>query len=112
MARPLALLVLLLLPAPARAGDAASTPAITAGELSEHVRVLSQDAWKGRATGTPEEGLATDYIAAFFHRLGLKPAGDEGTYFGDYILDTGYRVGHTSLRDAVFEASDAVPPWS
>ncbi len=109
MARPLALLLFIFLLAPARAGDAVSTPAITAGELSEHVRVLSKDEWKGRATGTAEEGLATDYIAAFFERLGLKPAGEEGTFFQRVPLTAGFTVDPASAMSVAGEAGEAIP---
>ncbi|HYH78272.1 MAG TPA: M20/M25/M40 family metallo-hydrolase [Longimicrobium sp.] len=46
-----------------------------------HVRYLADDALEGRMAGTASERCAGDYIATHFRRLGLRPAGDAGTYF-------------------------------
>ena len=45
------------------------------------VRFLADDALKGRLAGSDGERCAGDYVAAEFRRLGLRPAGDNGTYF-------------------------------
>ena len=45
------------------------------------VRFLADDALKGRLAGSDGERCAGDYVAAEFRRLGLRPAGDTGTYF-------------------------------
>jgi hypothetical protein len=42
---------------------------------------LSNDAMQGRDTGTEAYQRAADYVAAHFKADGLKPAGDNGTYF-------------------------------
>jgi Peptidase family M28 len=42
---------------------------------------LSDDLLEGRKTGTRGYMLAAKYVAAQFEELGLKPAGDNGTYF-------------------------------
>ena len=42
---------------------------------------LSHDALEGRAPGTRGGELAALYIAAEFRRLGLEPAGDNGSFF-------------------------------
>jgi len=46
-----------------------------------HVRYLADDALQGRMAGTASERCAGDYIAAHFRRLGLRPGGDQETYF-------------------------------
>lgn len=46
-----------------------------------HVRYLADDALQGRLAGSPSERCAGDYIAAQFRALGLRPGGDNGTYF-------------------------------
>jgi hypothetical protein len=43
--------------------------------------VFADDSMQGRAMGTPGYRRATDYVAAELARLGLRPAGDEGSYF-------------------------------
>ncbi|HEV7589676.1 MAG TPA: M20/M25/M40 family metallo-hydrolase [Longimicrobium sp.] len=57
--------------------------AITRGVRAplSHVRYLADDALQGRLAGSPSERCAGDYIAAQFRALGLRPAGDAGTYF-------------------------------
>ncbi len=47
----------------------------------EHVRYLASDAMKGRKSTTPEYQKAAEYVAAKMKEYGLKPGGDEGTYF-------------------------------
>src|ERR687893_484916 len=49
--------------------------------LRAHLEFLADDALEGRRPGTRGGELAAKYIAAQFERLGLKPAGDSGTYF-------------------------------
>lgn len=46
----------------------------------DDVAFLSDDALKGRETGTEQEKLAADYIAGRFKNLGLQPMGNDGTY--------------------------------
>jgi hypothetical protein len=76
-----------VLPAP----EAPPPPLITAGTrraldrirpeaLRSHVRYLSDDLLEGRDTGSEGGLLAARYLAAQFKELGLKPAGDAGTY--------------------------------
>ena len=54
---------------------------ITAARLSEHLHIIASDAMEGR--DTPSKGLdeAAKYIATHLTRFGLKPAGDDGTFF-------------------------------
>jgi Zn-dependent M28 family amino/carboxypeptidase len=49
--------------------------------IRAHVRFLSDDLLEGRGTGTRGSELAANYIATQFALYGLKPAGDNGTYF-------------------------------
>ena len=50
-------------------------------KIREHVRFLSLDLLEGRGPGTRGAELAAQYIATQFALAGLKPAGDNGTYF-------------------------------
>lgn len=45
-----------------------------------HVTALSNDAMKGRNTGSPEYRRAAEYVAAQFEKAGVKPAGENGWY--------------------------------
>ncbi len=48
--------------------------------IRAHVKFLADDLLEGRGTGTRGGDIAANYIAAQFALLGLKPAGDNGTY--------------------------------
>ena len=57
-------------------------------EMRADLVFLASDAMRGRLTDTPENRLAAEWIAARFERLGLKPAGDNNTYYQHYNLMT------------------------
>jgi Zn-dependent M28 family amino/carboxypeptidase len=48
--------------------------------IRAHVKFLADDLLEGRAPGTRGGQLAADYIATQFALLGLRPAGDNGSY--------------------------------
>src|ERR1700744_6748736 len=50
-------------------------------KIRAHVRFLSSDLLEGRGPGKRGAQLAAEYIATQFALDGLKPAGDNGTYF-------------------------------
>lgn len=54
---------------------------IDAGRISAHVRYLADDLLEGRGPGVRGGDLAARYIATQFALDGLKPAGDDGSYF-------------------------------
>jgi hypothetical protein len=54
---------------------------IDSEKIRAHVRFLSLDLLEGRGPGTRGAELAAEYIATQFALAGLKPAGDNGTYF-------------------------------
>jgi hypothetical protein len=49
--------------------------------IRAHVEFLADDLLEGRAAGTRGYDLAARYVAAQFEMLGLKPAGDAGSWF-------------------------------
>jgi len=55
--------------------------AVDSNALRAHLEYLADDALEGRRPGTRGAELASKYIAAQFRRLGLEPAGEEGTYY-------------------------------
>ena len=59
---------------------------ISGERIRAHVKFLSSDLLEGRAPGSRGGDLATEYIATQFALLGLKPAGDKGTYFQNFEL--------------------------
>ena len=54
--------------------------------MRAHVNYLASDRLEGRGPGTRGEELATEFLANEFKKIGLKPAGDRGTYFQDVPL--------------------------
>ena len=79
----LLVLGLLALVACQRTPATAATPVTqdpSATRIEADVRALADDAMQGRETGTPGFERAADAVVARFHALGLKPAGDGGTF--------------------------------
>jgi hypothetical protein len=54
---------------------------ITAGDLMSRLYTIADDSMMGRQAGHRGNTMATEYIAAEFRRMGLEPAGENGTYF-------------------------------
>ncbi len=80
---------------------------VTAERLREHVAKLSDDTMQGRGPATPGDALATAYIVEQYKALGLKPAGEGGSYLQKvpmvgFTLDPSavldIRKGNQSLR--------------
>uniref|UniRef100_A0A486XUR0 Gll4423 protein n=1 Tax=Rheinheimera sp. BAL341 TaxID=1708203 RepID=A0A486XUR0_9GAMM len=57
-----------------------STVAANAAAIEAHMQFLAADALAGRDTGSNEHEIASLYIATQLQALGLKPAGDNGSY--------------------------------
>jgi hypothetical protein len=82
-----------------------TTPAITTADLMTRIYRFADDSMRGRMAGSPEAMKGTEYIAGELKRLGLKPAGENGTYFQDVpfgvqALDSSstIQVGESTLR--------------
>ena len=73
--------------------DSNWTAALSAAQYFKHVEFLASDELKGRGNGTPELQRASEYIASQFKTFGLKPAGDNGTYFQNFEITTGTSYG-------------------
>lgn len=57
-------------------------------DLRADLFFLAGDGFRGRLTNTSENRLAAEFIRARFERLGLPPAGPDGSYFEPYSLMT------------------------
>jgi len=64
----------------------ALTTDFNANAIRAHVKFLSDDLLEGRGPGTRGDALATNYVASQFEAAGLKPAGDNGTFFQKVAL--------------------------
>ncbi len=88
--------VLVALVAAAAAG---ATFQLSPGRMRSDVKYLSSDTLEGRGVGTRGEKLAIDYLANELKTAGVKPAGDNGSYFQRVPL-----VGSTTLPSATLDA--------
>jgi len=75
---------------------------ITPELLRKHEFYLASDELEGRGTGYPGNDKATEYVAEQFKKAGLKPIGDNNTYFQNFT------VGKLKTRNCVglLEGSD------
>ncbi|HEX2189929.1 MAG TPA: M28 family peptidase, partial [Longimicrobiaceae bacterium] len=62
------------------AGGAPRGAQATSEQLAAHVGALAHDSMRGRETGTPGARMAADYLTTRLRELGVRPAGDDGTY--------------------------------
>ena len=70
-----------------------------ADELAQHVAALTAPEMEGRASGTDGGARAARYLAGRLAAMGLRPGGDDGTFFQSFAVGsvTGVGVG-TSLE--------------
>ncbi len=93
----------------ARPDLAAAEALITAQDLLGQVKVLASSEMEGRATGTVGLERAAAYIAGEFKRAGLKPGGDQGTYFQTFEVTTGIKLGARNVLALQGKGSRAKP---
>ncbi|HYA61579.1 MAG TPA: M28 family peptidase [Candidatus Sulfotelmatobacter sp.] len=74
-----------------------SAPSFDPERIRGHVKYLASDELEGRGTGQKGGELAAEYIAAQFRSYGLKPAGENGSYFQQVPM-----VGMKTLPDTTF----------
>ncbi len=111
------LLVTLILPLAAACGGStttvteapaprgATTAEISAADLRNRISIFADDSMQGRRTGTPGNVKGNAYIVRELQRLGLKPAGDTGSFLqkvplSSYAVDSSratLRVGSSDL---------------
>jgi hypothetical protein len=58
----------------------AALDSITVADLGRHLGYLAHEGLEGREAGSRGGHLAGDYLASELKRIGLAPAGDQGTY--------------------------------
>jgi hypothetical protein len=69
-------------------GRAPQNDSIRREEMKADLFYLAGDAFRGRLTATPENDLATEFVASRFGRLGLRPVMRDGSFFFRYNLIT------------------------
>ena len=88
-------LMLLVLQRPAIAQNSAKNnellkyqDEITESYLKKHLTAFSHDSLEGRETGMPGQKKAARYLSEQFKKLGLKPVGDNNSYYQKFDLNT------------------------
>ena len=64
-------------------------------DLKEWLTDLASDAFQGRQAFTEGYGMAAAYVAEHLKAFGVKPMGDNGSYF-QVVARKGYRVTRNS----------------
>ncbi len=68
---------------------------IAESDMRDFLGTLASDAFQGRQIYTEGYGLAAAYVADHLKQWGVKPMGDDGTYFQS-VKNRGYRVTRNS----------------
>lgn len=89
--------------APDAVSPEVALPGPDAAAIEAHMASLASDDLEGREAGTPGYDLAADYVAAEFEKIGIAPAGDNGTYFQEITFQRSVRAS----EGRVFEVKDA-----
>jgi Zn-dependent M28 family amino/carboxypeptidase len=82
---------------------------ISAKRIKAHVAFLASDRLEGRGPGSRGEFLATEYIAAEFKKIGLKPIGERGAYFQPVPLLRVVTSPKSTLRAVKGETAIDIP---
>ena len=73
---------------------------ISSHDLMDYVEEMSADKYRGRLSGTPEYMAVAEWVAGNLKAWGIKPGGDDGTYF--QMFDMPYsdmkNAGSLSIR--------------
>ncbi|BAH38251.1 MAG TPA: hypothetical protein DGD08_07380 [Gemmatimonas aurantiaca] len=75
-------------PLPLKHEPKPTSAAITSQDLMTRLYIFADDSLSGRDVGTEGHVKATDYLAREVQRLGLTPAGENGTFFQTLPLKT------------------------
>jgi Zn-dependent M28 family amino/carboxypeptidase len=75
-----------------------ATRAISGERIRAHVKFLASDLLEGRGTGQRGGEIAAEYIGTQFAVYGLKPAGDDKTYFQNVPMVSVKTVEGTSFK--------------
>ncbi len=73
-------------PAPTSVAFQRSAEQITAAQLRDYVYFMASDQMDGRDTPSRGLDITANFLAMHLSRFGLRPAGDEGTYFQKIAL--------------------------
>jgi hypothetical protein len=89
----------------ATAVQAQFSQAITSDDVMGHIRVLAQDEWQGRRSGTPGGAAAAEYIEQQLRAVGVAPAGTNGSYRHAFEFVSAANLGANNRFVAAVEAN-------
>ena len=98
--------------APARKALAELPPVFSQGALMGHVEWLAAPEREGRGIGTKGLDAAAEYVAAVFKAIGLKPGGDNGTYFQSFVAAKSPTGVPASLRNVIGVLPGSKTEWA
>jgi hypothetical protein len=85
-------------------------------KLADHVKAdmdfLASDTLHGRGSLTRDEHLAAQYCATVFEGLGLKPAGDDGSFLQKIPVDLSNMSDRAKQRIAIYEDTPRTETWN
>jgi peptidase M28-like protein len=87
---------------PAVTGLSAAAATITGGDVMRRVGIIADDSMMGRDTPSRGLELTAKYVADQFRSFGLKPGGDNGTWFQRYPITR--RQLQLKQSEVVFQA--------
>ena len=67
-------------------------------DIESHVYFLASDELKGRQTGSDELKIAAAYLANHLRKYGVKPAGENGTYYQNVPMEKITAPSNISLK--------------
>ncbi|MGB5287588.1 MAG: M28 family peptidase, partial [Ignavibacteriaceae bacterium] len=70
----------------------------SAASIEKHLNVLASDIFEGRGTGTTGGDLAAKYIALEYSKYGLKPVGNETSYYQNIPMHGSFPLSSSKLK--------------
>ncbi len=70
----------------------------SAEQIKKHTEVLSSDSLEGRGTGTTGGNLAAKYIASEFAKYGLKPVGQDNSFYQNIPMHGSHPLKTSELK--------------
>lgn len=91
---------------PARSSSRSAAEGITAAQLRDYLYFVASDEMEGRDTPSRGLNITAKFIATLLSRWGVKPAGDDGTYFQKIAMDRARidaAVTHVELNGKTYD---------
>lgn len=91
-----------------------TSAAITTSDLRTRIYAYAADSMMGREAPGPWNDKATAYIAAELQRIGLEPAGENGTYFQNVLVTQSLDEAASSISvggQTFRPGTDFMPRW-